>query len=395
MDPVFTILNYKRTPLNALNPQPDNVFTGFEEELPTTVTTPTTKTHKRRGRRSKQHGGQTKKKRRSAGKKRISNTGARKDKDGKRKQVKVACYNCRRSHSGCSDDRPCRRCVAKKIECFDMPREADQPNALPEPKKITLQKDFELLLNKQHKAAKNYRRLSLQNRKKETKNYSDLPKTIKKNSIHELINHKNYDVNFDFEESEHYNTNKNNNTNKQIIIDDSDNNKNINNNSPVLGDFFNNSAGFNPSSRNNFHYNNLFANNIFGRRFGGYENYERDNQQGAYVSDNFYNITTSRKRKREELDTIELETKRRKDHHDVLMQAALNHYLSMQSGATKEIVRDGLEALFRSSSKDISFLFEYDDFVKQEKRFQDLVNTSAQRYDCQVLTREATRTRSL
>jgi hypothetical protein len=39
----------------------------------------------------------------------------------KRKQVKVACLNCRRAHTGCDMERPCRRCVVGGISdsCTD------------------------------------------------------------------------------------------------------------------------------------------------------------------------------------------------------------------------------------------------------------------------------------
>jgi len=42
----------------------------------------------------------------------------------KRKQVKKACANCRRSHSACDVERPCRRCIEtnQADNCFDIPR---------------------------------------------------------------------------------------------------------------------------------------------------------------------------------------------------------------------------------------------------------------------------------
>lgn len=42
----------------------------------------------------------------------------------KRKQVKRACVNCRKSHSGCDDLRPCSRCIDNGLEssCADIPR---------------------------------------------------------------------------------------------------------------------------------------------------------------------------------------------------------------------------------------------------------------------------------
>jgi len=42
----------------------------------------------------------------------------------KRKQVKRACTNCRKSHSGCDDLRPCSRCTDNGLEasCEDVPR---------------------------------------------------------------------------------------------------------------------------------------------------------------------------------------------------------------------------------------------------------------------------------
>jgi len=42
----------------------------------------------------------------------------------KRKQVKRACENCRKAHSGCDEERPCHRCKKRGEEdkCLDMPR---------------------------------------------------------------------------------------------------------------------------------------------------------------------------------------------------------------------------------------------------------------------------------
>jgi len=42
----------------------------------------------------------------------------------KRKQVKKACVNCRKSHSACDVERPCRRCIEtnQADNCFDIPR---------------------------------------------------------------------------------------------------------------------------------------------------------------------------------------------------------------------------------------------------------------------------------
>lgn len=47
-----------------------------------------------------------------------------KQKRPKRKQVKRACSNCRKSHSGCDDLRPCSRCIDNGLEssCADVPR---------------------------------------------------------------------------------------------------------------------------------------------------------------------------------------------------------------------------------------------------------------------------------
>jgi len=49
---------------------------------------------------------------------------AAKQRRPKRKQVKRACSNCRKSHSGCNDLRPCSRCVENGLEatCADVPR---------------------------------------------------------------------------------------------------------------------------------------------------------------------------------------------------------------------------------------------------------------------------------
>jgi len=42
----------------------------------------------------------------------------------KRKQVRKACLNCQKAHSGCGEQRPCPRCVKRKEEhcCIDAPR---------------------------------------------------------------------------------------------------------------------------------------------------------------------------------------------------------------------------------------------------------------------------------
>ena len=42
----------------------------------------------------------------------------------KRSQVKTACINCRKSKTGCSSQRPCRRCCSLGLEdtCHDAPR---------------------------------------------------------------------------------------------------------------------------------------------------------------------------------------------------------------------------------------------------------------------------------
>lgn len=42
----------------------------------------------------------------------------------RRPQVKLACMNCRRQHAGCTDSRPCERCVrlGMAATCEDMPR---------------------------------------------------------------------------------------------------------------------------------------------------------------------------------------------------------------------------------------------------------------------------------
>lgn len=49
----------------------------------------------------------------------------------KRKQVRRACLNCQKAHSGCGEQRPCPRCVKRKEEhkCVDAPRRKrkDQP----------------------------------------------------------------------------------------------------------------------------------------------------------------------------------------------------------------------------------------------------------------------------
>ena len=47
-------------------------------------------------------------------------------KEKKRTQVKRACINCRKQHTGCDVQRPCGRCTARNIgnTCFDVPRAA-------------------------------------------------------------------------------------------------------------------------------------------------------------------------------------------------------------------------------------------------------------------------------
>lgn len=47
----------------------------------------------------------------------------------KRVQVSKACTNCRKAHSGCDNDRPCRRCVQHGLEnsCIDVPRKKRTP----------------------------------------------------------------------------------------------------------------------------------------------------------------------------------------------------------------------------------------------------------------------------
>merc|ERR1719379_1568469 len=42
----------------------------------------------------------------------------------KRKQVRLACTSCRKSKTGCDEQRPCRRCVArgKADTCSDAPK---------------------------------------------------------------------------------------------------------------------------------------------------------------------------------------------------------------------------------------------------------------------------------
>lgn len=39
----------------------------------------------------------------------------------KRKKVHQACAHCRRAHLSCQDERPCKRCIKKQIDCFDEP----------------------------------------------------------------------------------------------------------------------------------------------------------------------------------------------------------------------------------------------------------------------------------
>jgi hypothetical protein len=45
-----------------------------------------------------------------------------KTKSGKRRQVRQACINCRKSHTACQDERPCKRCVAHGLGhlCVDV-----------------------------------------------------------------------------------------------------------------------------------------------------------------------------------------------------------------------------------------------------------------------------------
>lgn len=42
----------------------------------------------------------------------------------RRKQVKVACGNCRKAKTACSDERPCKRCLSLGLgdSCKDVPR---------------------------------------------------------------------------------------------------------------------------------------------------------------------------------------------------------------------------------------------------------------------------------
>ena len=42
----------------------------------------------------------------------------------RRPQVKLACMNCRRQHAGCTESRPCERCIRLGLaaSCEDMPR---------------------------------------------------------------------------------------------------------------------------------------------------------------------------------------------------------------------------------------------------------------------------------
>jgi len=42
----------------------------------------------------------------------------------KRAQVPKACGNCRKMHSGCDMERPCKRCVQNNLQssCHDIPR---------------------------------------------------------------------------------------------------------------------------------------------------------------------------------------------------------------------------------------------------------------------------------
>jgi hypothetical protein len=40
------------------------------------------------------------------------------DSNPKKKQVKVACTNCRHSHACCSENRPCVRCKDLGLECI-------------------------------------------------------------------------------------------------------------------------------------------------------------------------------------------------------------------------------------------------------------------------------------
>jgi len=40
----------------------------------------------------------------------------------KRLQVPRACMNCRKMHTGCETERPCKRCVQHGLECVDLPR---------------------------------------------------------------------------------------------------------------------------------------------------------------------------------------------------------------------------------------------------------------------------------
>merc|ERR1711915_194834 len=42
----------------------------------------------------------------------------------RRKQVKSACSNCRKSKTACCDQRPCRRCISLGLadSCVDVPR---------------------------------------------------------------------------------------------------------------------------------------------------------------------------------------------------------------------------------------------------------------------------------
>lgn len=42
----------------------------------------------------------------------------------KKPQAKVACTNCRRQHAGCTDGRPCERCVRMGLSatCEDTPK---------------------------------------------------------------------------------------------------------------------------------------------------------------------------------------------------------------------------------------------------------------------------------
>jgi hypothetical protein len=54
---------------------------------------------------------------------------------GKRTQVSRACANCRKVHTGCDANRPCRRCILYNLECIDLPRKKRSKS--PKPKSPT------------------------------------------------------------------------------------------------------------------------------------------------------------------------------------------------------------------------------------------------------------------